>query len=956
MSLYAAVPSFRLPTAVGERGRALGLFPLLVDMETLAHIFLGDVSSWLDPRLVYHNPQLPQSFGADDARISLVLCGRGRAAQAHLTTISNHMVLFFNTTSAFQRSGLDWRLPADWSGVVARLDQRGIPYLWVETEAEMEVAVQRIPGAIGYVLGYQNHTDVESEFQLRMPIQMDANDPASMVNVTIPPTPAGYLACANAAPASPSADFIGPATTNVDPLYIDCWPMPMLLSLALPTNVQLVQASISDDGDGGSTLTTGSLEALCRRQRRITEIAKWLTSDPATLAPAMIAGRVSIAQLPAWNATIQSALNEVMCGDDPLLWVRPIVWSLTSGVHDFAVAGAVVVLLLCAAVLSLLVLFKRRTIMHAAVVPLQLCVIVGVALLAVTPLLFVQSPSARVCTALEWCFVFGIGLAFVPMCLKLFRVYRSYRQAREAKWKRSTPLSVAAMFAAMVVLVVYDAVVLGVAQSRSSGSGSGILRPLTMSRQEDDGREHLYSQCSMPSEMVTEALLVLLPPVVLTLLAACAAFVVRGVSSVFNESSHLSWAVWNGTLTSVIIVPLMLLTGGMQSDTGVFLLVFLVLWVSASVLGFSFLQRLYTLLGEEWAVAVANKAAVSRSGWSTNGSHASLLTGTTGGSTGGSNLHTSVLSITMPSLDGVQSISILERYITALESQLRMARARRKSQFGSAYAPDEASICAEEPDADAHSDANSNLSSHDIARSGLRRGAQGSFAKVAVAATGAGNNHQRGSPSMVPAPVRQVSTVANPRLSKGAHDGSASSPLKASLANGAAVTAPAANRRPSLRVVSLSTTSPSGSPSVAPAPAVSPSSRQRFMLPGPAVHGEGGVMRVTMSAMNDSSPGAPSASAAAASVSGAPLHPRHTQSAVRGRPLSISIHARGRSGDASSGDALSPPSGAISPPGTGAGAGGVADQPAGASAPAPGSAHRRRPSEPIASWAANIPE
>jgi hypothetical protein len=129
-SVMGVLPTFNLPASV--LATHTPYLPLRVTMETLASIFLGEIRSWTDPRLTHDNPMLAASFAINNAtatdNITLVFAGDGSAENAPLSVVSNHFLLALNRTQAFQSDSLLWSLPANFTALVVRLKERGIPF------------------------------------------------------------------------------------------------------------------------------------------------------------------------------------------------------------------------------------------------------------------------------------------------------------------------------------------------------------------------------------------------------------------------------------------------------------------------------------------------------------------------------------------------------------------------------------------------------------------------------------------------------------------------------------------------------------------------------------------------------------------------------------------------------------------------------------------------------------
>lgn len=181
ISLSGVIPIFHLPPIASHRFAASSHQPFTIDMETLASIFLGEIRSWLDPRLSTHlTPgRLSNAFGsngsgtAEDDAITVILCGIGQRSQATMFAIGNHFMLALKETNAWARAGLNFSMPIDWRGVLTRMEMNNVNFILVDDEIDLEVTMQRIPSSISYMLGWGNTTHLETEFQLVMPVELE---------------------------------------------------------------------------------------------------------------------------------------------------------------------------------------------------------------------------------------------------------------------------------------------------------------------------------------------------------------------------------------------------------------------------------------------------------------------------------------------------------------------------------------------------------------------------------------------------------------------------------------------------------------------------------------------------------------------------------------------------------------------------------------------------------------
>lgn len=700
-AVHAVLVQFTLPAVAKAELVASGQ-ALHLDLETVGAIFAGEITRWLDPRLVTLNPLLPTLSAADPSLsslpITLVLCGRntppggmdGAHAVTASLTLSNHLLLALNHTQAFRSlaasSGVEWSLPANFSALVSRLTAGGVGHQIVASESDIPAAVSRTPGAIGIALAFQNVTDPSSYFHM-----LRAVVPAAAIGAVTPspysarvaPLPANFLACATASPIPPSlGDFsIEASLTSTAEAAAQCWPMSFLQSLAVAQDA-VAGAHIDDEGektlgaDGGTAATMlADQTALCVRRERIAKFVQWISLDQRTVAPSIRWGRMPLLTSPALRPLIETGVRGLRCGGpgQTILWKAPVVWEISSGLYSLGLGVGCAGVWLAVAVAVFLVRNRSRTIIRSASLGLQSLSLTGMVFLFLSSVTFVFPATSQSCTLLAWALTLGVSLTYTGPCLKLIRVHRA-ASGRKLKSVRMSDVRIGLL---VLLLVAIDALLLGVAQA---DSGSALLVPVEH-RVMEDSRDHVYATCSVPSSaLVTGALLAALHASLLVV-SAWMAFQCRHVSSAFGESANLSWSVWNTLLSTVVVAAVTVLATDSHGDVYALLLLFLLNWCALSTLVFSFGHKFVTLLTQhiEQRRQQQSYNNSSRSGFSntsgrgsSHGSQHSATGSASGsfGSMGGESFH-------LPDLNTVFSLPLLERYLSALELHLEQAYARR---------------------------------------------------------------------------------------------------------------------------------------------------------------------------------------------------------------------------------------------------------------------------------------
>jgi hypothetical protein len=648
---FAVIPHFRLPDSVITK--MADQLPIKMDLETLALIYTGDIIRWTDARIAAFNPGLPAAYGSLDARITLVLCG---GVNGEPINLANHLMLAMNHTQAFHTSGVSYNIPLKGAAIGARLASKGAKYLVVSHEAQMENAIDRTFGALGYILSHRPEPTPTTDLAIVKTIKY-AN--GTLEQYTVTATNQSYFKIAELTTPTANVQDFTAGFISQDPLYKDVWPIPFIMSVGVVTEM-------STQNDAALTA-----EAVCWRATRAVKLMNYFLTDHNIIRASTISGQEAAHQLPAWNEYFASRMKECTCQGEPVLFVRPIIWSFPASVSQFAeiVSGiGLAGFLLCAAIIITL---RHRSVLKAANLNLQLISLLGQALVLLGALVYAQSQSESNCQATSWLLSIGLPAMFGPICVKIVKVYHIHGQRRGVKSRKLPNL---VMQLIVCIWIVVHIIVVAVAQSNG-----GLLAPETKILYQND-RDNYYTQCRVPDKVLPEAIAIVGLEGLAIVGCALLAFNLRGVSSAFNESRNIAWALWNTTLSSAIIVPIILITGGMEGDVGVFLMEFLVLYTTIATMIFTFGSKFYSIAYEEWEVRRANLSSGVSSTGGSKGSSRGTGTGSGTSNPGESDRHLSSI-FHFPSLESV-ALSILEKYITSLETQIRLVRAKRRQLFG----------------------------------------------------------------------------------------------------------------------------------------------------------------------------------------------------------------------------------------------------------------------------------
>ena len=677
LSIRCLVPRYNLPTVVQTYLQMMqpSPFPLKIDMETLTSVFLGDITNWTDSRIASRIPALLEAFTrtAAPSEIHLVMYGQA-ARDTSKSTLSNHLWMGLNGTDAFKNSLWAANLssfPIDWTPVINHVTALGIRSYPVASEDQMEEVLGGVEGGVGYVLGTTNQSNPYTDWSIVKSLL--AEDGQTTIEYEVAPTTAAAYAVANDVTPTQDISWAWKNAHSTSWAHRDAWPLPIIHSAVIATDI-----STSFAQNGGLNPLT-----LCFRQTRAAKFAQFIaTSDKLTVASIRV-GRATFSARSEWVAFFNATLNQITCEGQPILYNAPVIWSMPQSTILFGQVLSAVGIVLVIGGIFFVWTYRRRTIVRSANILMQLTCLGGGLFLFLATGLYTFPITNATCGALGWFLFLGCPMMFIPLCCKILRVYLMHAKAAKKTLRKTRHLASIKVHAINTSWVMVHVILLIVTQVK----WGGLIQTLTVS-QFDGVRDHYYTQCSVSSDAMPYAISLFAADAVAILLTAGLAFTVRHVSSAFGESRNISYALWNAVLSLTIITPLMIFTGGMQSDVGAFLMEFLAIYLTTVTLLCTFAPKAYALLMEELEMAkVAREAASLNShsgGTSSMGKGATTSNGTSW--TTGSGSYTSGSGIfsafTFPPLDGV-GLQTIEKYILAIETQITLARAKRKEMFGS---------------------------------------------------------------------------------------------------------------------------------------------------------------------------------------------------------------------------------------------------------------------------------
>jgi hypothetical protein len=272
----------------------------------------------------------------------------------------------------------------------------------------------------------------------------------------------------------------------------------------------------------------------------------------------------------AWNQRVLATLDSVMCGDTTLLVLLPISWSLASGISAFALLLSAVGLAACALASAIVFHFRQRVVFKSASFLFLLQSLLGLALLfgAIIALAAPGAVTDARCQTMLWLANLGFTLAFGPLFVKTYRIYRTQRDAtRPAAPHAPARTDFSWLFCAVcdvtlcagifgqrrldviklpdsklallvALLVAFDLLIL------SLWTG---MAPLSAAVQSVISGNSVtdYLQCTASAAGGNFAIIVVTTKAALLVFGALMAFGTRRVTTTFNESKQIAWAIYN---------------------------------------------------------------------------------------------------------------------------------------------------------------------------------------------------------------------------------------------------------------------------------------------------------------------------------------------------------------------------------------------------------------------------
>jgi ABC-type phosphate transport system substrate-binding protein len=721
--------------------------PLQADLETLAMVFTGEITKWTDARLASINPGLFAAFNRtrEDDSITLILFGDGSSKQsstsgsgtahrsndAHREVVSTMFHSLLKDTAAFKRlassTGISWPAPeaADWSPVFNRSslltgtgDSAATPlrFRLIDIEDQLDEVISSVTGSVGIVV-LTSPSPSLSMFDLLRPVP--AETPITVTTDTqviqtaspgnggivmdsplaaggrvsrVSPSVVNQRACLSFAAALFSASHpelreesitaaydadaaeerarllnsfsIDPILFSPDAAHASCYPLSFLMDLVVARDA-LVHAD--------AHLPANSNAFFCQRGEKIAKVVEWLAGHEwKAWASSGVASAMSV---PLLKEQYKWRANMLTCAGEPIAWTRSAVWHVPMQLQSVAEAIAITGGILVFVVLMMIVKYRSYAIIRTGRPLFQIVTALGVLfLLSAMVLLSVDQPGPSTCSGLIWTLCLGYSFAIGAPCIKVWYAWRGASLVAKRQIQRSQISYVKVLRVSAMIGGSFDWVLLGIAQSKAGG----MLTPKHTSV-DVNGVQTVYTTCTLSSEVIPEAAILFSAKAILLFSGCLFAFVARHRASAFNEITHLSRAVWNTALSIVLIAPILALLGGEVGSATLVLEIVLLAWLSLSTLAFIFAPKMYLLLTDH----LERRKTLAQT-------QTSVFSSTGGGGTRSAHSKSGLQSdlFSMPNLS-LFSLAQLEKYMTALEGQLRLAKDKRLAETGTQWIPGE---------------------------------------------------------------------------------------------------------------------------------------------------------------------------------------------------------------------------------------------------------------------------
>jgi len=610
------VPIFVLPSAVTTFAAkastaALGLPPLLplrVDLELLTLLFLGEINSWTDARVLVLNPQLAPWLAASNASTVLqVVVGATAASDAMSAGKLLFQQMARSNVAADPQYAWAFVPPAVVSGpgsnpflpVVKQSSantSRAVVTL-INVESRLLTKLQSIGSGVSYASMDAVFTPA-SEFQLVLPRSSEA-DPL----VVVEPTIEALQQCSASYFETDTWDSMTNDQQDAYASYLEspttqrqwvdasravpgCWGLSALLSFAFKVSYSSLMQS-----------------GVCATALHALTFLKFVQTEPILSSTAGSYGLTRLGDAPAIAYLSTKALYSAECDDTQLLVIPPVYWRVASAITTFGTTMGSIGMALAGISAVVVIIFRHKLVIRSASTPFLCATLLGMALLCASVIAWADEPSNFSCSAFLWTLNLGYMLLFTPLFAKTWRVWRIFSGAQ----LKVVKISNFVLLAAVAALLVCEIIVLATWQ------GVSPLQPVEYSRV-IGAEQHFFTHCSVTSDSgagIGFVGVVAAGKGLLLLFGALMAFSTRNVKAAFNESAQISWTIYNTLLAALLGVALIAGVSAVE-DTLMWLVLLLILWVSGASWALLFVPKFHMLFLSEEKVIEASRSHITQ--------------------------------------------------------------------------------------------------------------------------------------------------------------------------------------------------------------------------------------------------------------------------------------------------------------------------------------------------------
>jgi len=229
---------------------------------------------------------------------------------------------------------------------------------------------------------------------------------------------------------------------------------------------------------------------------------------------------------------------------------------LSDGVTIAMQIIAAICLLLVLISACLTIFWRKKNAIHYSSFPFLLCSLFGVAIVISAVFMLSAVPTDGLCSGVVWVVSIGTTIFFVPLLAKTYRIVYIYHQA--AHFKKRT-LQTHELVGSVMACLLVDIIILICFQTIDS--------PEAEREFDDDLDKYEYRVvCDYPGASSICIYIMLGWKALLLLSGVIVTFLVRNTSKTFNESKHLSLAIYDCTFVFAVLIPLIAVLDDVEAE------------------------------------------------------------------------------------------------------------------------------------------------------------------------------------------------------------------------------------------------------------------------------------------------------------------------------------------------------------------------------------------------------